>query len=356
MTSTAPAVEPLTSAATMNPTLSPAANVRKVAVIDLTDLRHPDVTRRTRLGQEIARACSEVGFFYIVNHGVSPARIERMFGIARDFFSLPLDDKLALSMARNDSYRGYLPMKTIGNDPAMKGLLLESFHAWQEHAADDPGLLAGHPLHGENPWPLQIPGMREEVMAYAAQVTALARDLIRICALGIGLPEDTFLRYFERPLSLLRLIHYPPQEPSETEGRFGTRPHTDNCAFTILAQDDTGGLEIMGDDGQWLGVPPLEGSYVINLGEMMKIWTNGMFMATPHRVINRSGKERYSIPFFMNPTHDAVIRPILKDAGSGKAEPVFHSTVGIEEGLTSGEILMRLYRRIWPSTHAQAVV
>ncbi|VTU15205.1 2-oxoglutarate-dependent ethylene/succinate-forming enzyme [Variovorax sp. PBL-H6] len=339
----------------MNAVLNANRNASKVAIIDLTDLRSPDIAGRKRLGEEIARACSEVGFFYIVNHGIAKEKIERMFDIARQFFSLTDEQKQKLSMANNNSYRGYLPMKTTGNDPTMKGLLLEAFHAWQEHAPGDPGVAAGKPLHGVNVWPAQLAGMHEEVMAYAGTVTALARDLLGIAALGIGLPEDTFLRHFDQPLSLLRLIHYPPQEPSETEGRFGTRPHTDNCAFTILAQDDTGGLEIMGEDGEWVGVPPVADSYVINLGEVMKIWTNGMFMATPHRVINRSGKERYSIPFFMNPTHDALVCPILEDAGKGKAEPVFHTTVGIEEGLTSGEILMRLYKRIWPSIDGQQV-
>lgn len=339
----------------MNAVLNANRNASKVAIIDLTDLRSPDIERRKRLGDEIARACREVGFFYIVNHGIPKAKIQRMFEIARQFFGLTAEQKQQLSMANNNSYRGYLPMKTTGNDPSMKGLLLEAFHAWQEHAPGDPRVAAGKPLHGVNVWPAQLPGMHEEVMDYAGMVTALARDLIGIAALGIGLPEDTFLRHFDEPLSLLRLIHYPPQEPSETEGRFGTRPHTDNCAFTILAQDDTGGLEIMGEDGEWVGVPPVADSYVINLGEVMKIWTNGMFMATPHRVINRSGRERYSIPFFMNPTHDALVRPILEDAGTGKAEPVFHTTVGIEEGLTSSEILMRLYKRIWPSIDGQRV-
>lgn len=327
----------------------------EVAIIDLDDVRHHDEDQRRRLGERIACACRDVGFFYIVNHGIPQQRIDRMFDLAKAFFSLPVDEKLKLSMAHNSSYRGYLPMKTIGNDPAMKGLLLEAFHAWQEHAPDDPGIREGRPLHGVNPWPAQLPQMRHEVMAYAGMVTQLARDLIGIAALGVGLPEDTFLKHFDNPLSLLRLIHYPPQEASEADGRYGTRPHTDNCAFTILAQDDTGGLEILGDNGQWIAVPPVPNSYVINLGEVMKIWTNGLFMATPHRVINRSGRERYSIPFFMNPTHDAIITPILSKAGDGRAEPVFHTTVGLQEGVTSGEILMRLYKRIWPSVEAQTV-
>jgi len=326
-------------------------NTQKIAVVDLTDLRSNDPVVRRRLGEEVARACSEVGFFYIVNHGIPEGQMARMFELAEEFFRLPQQQKLELSMANNNAYRGYLPMKTTGGDPAMKGLLLESFHVWQSGSPGDGQDAAAT----QNPWPASMPSMQQEVLDYCARVSALARGLLRVAALGIGLPEDTFLRYFDDPLSLLRLIHYPPQEPSETEGRFGTRPHTDNCAFTILAQDETGGLEILGEGGEWLGVPPLEGSYVINLGEVMKIWTGGMFMATPHRVINRSGRERFSIPFFMNPTRDAVIRPILERAASGKAEPVFHTTVGIEEGLTTEEILMRLYRRIWPSRAGQLV-
>ncbi len=339
----------------MSAILSASRSAQKVAIIDLTDLRNSDEVKRRRLGEKIAGACQDVGFFYIVNHGIPQEKIARMFNVAEEFFALPLDQKSLLSMANSNSYRGYLPMKTIGRDSALKGLLLEAFHAWQEHPAGDPGIAQGKPLHGVNVWPERMPGMREEVVEYAALVTDLARNLISIVALGIGLPEGTFLKYFDSPLSLLRLIHYPPQEPSETDDRFGTRPHTDNCAFTLLAQDDTGGLEILDDKGEWVGVPPVPGSYVINLGEVMKIWTNGLFMATPHRVINRSGRERYSIPFFMNPTYDSVIAPILSTTPSGKVEPVFHSTVGIEEGLTSGEILMRLYRRIWPSMDGQTL-
>jgi len=324
-----------------------------VAVLDLAQLRHPDLAVRRDLGRRLVDVCRTVGFFYIVNHGVSSVLTDRMFDLARTFFDLPPEQKAALSMANSKHWRGYLPMQQLGNDPGLKGNELESFHVWQEHAADDPDVLAGKPLHGITPWPEAMPGMREEVLAYVAGVTRLARDLVAIAALGLDLPEATFLRFFDKPMALLRLLHYPPQSPSSLEnGRFGTRPHTDNGAFTLLAQDDTGGLEIRGESGEWIGVPPIPGSFVVNLGEAMKVWTNGLLLATPHRVINRYGRERYSIPFFLNPSYDAVIAPILQErAGKVELAPTFHSTVDPDRPVTSGEILTRLYRRIWPSAN-----
>ncbi|WP_322101899.1 isopenicillin N synthase family dioxygenase [Paraburkholderia sp. J41] len=328
---------------------------RPVPVIDLATLRDADLGVRRRLGKQIAAVCEDVGFFYIVNHGVSAARIARMFELGERFFALPQQDKLALSMANSRDYRGYLPMKMIGGDRQMTGNLLESFHVWHERAPEDADVLAGKPLHEPNVWPSALPALRDEAIAYAHTATQLASDMMRVIALGLDLPEDTFVRYFERPISLLRFIHYPPQPPVSDVERFGTRPHTDNGVFTLLAQDDTGGLEIMDREGEWVAVPPLAGSFVINLGEMMKVWSNGRFLATPHRVINRYGKERYSLPFFLNPGYDTIIAPILEKRAA-TAAPVFHTTVDPDANDTCGEILTRLYHRIWPSRDRQQTV
>lgn len=332
----------------MNTTPPVETQGTRIPLLDLTRLRHPDIDVRRKLGRELAELCRTVGFFYIVNHGVDVAKIDGMFYQAKRFFALPEHEKVALSMTSNPHWRGYLPMRMLGNDAEMKGNMLESFHVWQEHADDDPGLLANKPLHARNIWPAALPGLRPAALAYVAEVTELAKQMMRLAALGLDLPEDTFVRYFTNPISLLRLIHYPPQQPADPADIYGTRPHTDNGAFTLLAQDQTGGLEIMGPDGDWLPVPPVAGSFVINLGEMMKVWTNGLFRATPHRVINKFGKDRYSSPFFLNPDYDHVVAPVMHGE-AGAVEPVFHTTVGRDEAATCGEILTRLYRRIWPS-------
>ena len=323
--------------------------VGEVVILDMTDLRHPDIEVRRRLGRELVRACTEVGFFYIVNHGVRQPQIEGMFDLGRSFFALPEEDKQAISMAGNEHFSGYLPMKLSG-DAAMKGTLMEAFHAWREPAPGQPRTFAGKPMNDANVWPRALPGMRSEVSRYVDAVSALTCDLLKIAALGIDLPEQVFLRYFEEPLSLLRLIHYPPQSPSdESDGRFGIRPHTDNCALTLLLQDGTGGLQILGRDREWVDVAPVAGSYVVNIGETMKLWTNGLFKATPHRVINRSGRQRYSVAFFMNADDGARVTPMLEETRAAGFEPKFHSTVPLDEGATAGEVLHRLYSRIYPT-------
>lgn len=322
----------------------------EVAILDIADLRHPDLDIRRRLGRELVRACTEVGFFYIVNHQLPQTRIDRMFELTRRFFDLPSEDKQAVSMARNDHFSGYLPQKLSG-DANLKGTLMEAFHAWMEPADGRKQSFAGKEMSNANVWPRPLPDMQTEVTQYIDAVARLTRDLLKVAALGIDLPEETFLRFFQSPLSLLRLIHYPPQDSTDlVDGRFGIRPHTDNCALTLLLQDDVGGLQILGKDREWIDVTPIPGSYVINLGETMKLWTNGLFKATPHRVINRSGRQRYSIAFFMNADDNARITPMLQEARSGGVEPVFHSTVPLDDESTAGEVLHRLYARIYPSS------
>jgi isopenicillin N synthase-like dioxygenase len=339
----------------MNAQTQDSNATREVAILDMTDLRHPNVEVRRELGRRLVRACIDVGFFYIVNHGMPQAQVDDMFALVDNFFSLPPHERNAISMARNEHFSGYLPMKSSG-DATMSGTLMEAFHAWREPAEGETQYFAGKVMNDANVWPRSLPGMREEVSRYVDAVTQLTCDLLRIAALGIDLPEETFLRYFKAPLSLLRLIHYPPQTPSDqANGRFGIRPHTDNCALTLLLQDDKGGLQILGKDREWVDVEPIPGSFVINLGETMKLWTNGLFKATPHRVINRSGKQRHSIAFFMNADDDARISPMLQETRSGTVEPIFHSTVTLSDDASAGEILHRLYARIYPTASSNHI-
>jgi isopenicillin N synthase-like dioxygenase len=143
---------------------------------------------------------------------------------------------------------------------------------------------------------------------------------------------------------MLRLLHYPPQSP--TEDAIGSQPHTDSGAVTILAQDNAGGLEAVNDLGQWTKVAPIKDSFVVNIGEMMKLWSDGRFSATPHRVINVSGKDRISIPFFANPDFDEVIAPVIAAEKRGRE---LHLVGHVERGtaLTSGDIMLRSWNRLW---------
>ncbi|MPS28317.1 MAG: isopenicillin N synthase family oxygenase [Alcaligenaceae bacterium] len=329
----------------------------EVPVIDLSVLQSGDPAVYRDIAHRIAEASHTMGFFYVVNHGMPASRIDAMFEVARRFFALPLEEKMAIRLALSDKYRGYLPFKMMGADPSLKGNLHEAFQIHAELPPDHPAVLAGKPLHGANQWPASLPGLRTAMLDYFRDMSALSQTFLRMFAAGLDLPPDSFTRYFQNPMMQLRIMHYPPQEPTESGDHLGTRPHTDSGAFTFLAQDEVGGLEILSPAGDWITVPPLRGSFVMNIGEMMKIWTDGMYAATPHRVINRYGLERYSMPFFATPDFDAVITPQLSNPDREKAAemPRFATSVAGDRPITCGEILTYLYGRIWPSTKVQRV-
>ena len=238
---------------------------------------------------------------------------------------------------------------TKGKDPKIKENLQEAFQIHPELPADDPRVLAGKKLHGTNPWPSAMPDLKPRMMRYYVQMWDLAQELLRLFAIGLDLPEDIFMKFFHEPMLMLRLLHYPPQNPQEITDHIGTRAHTDSGAFTILAQDDTGGLEVCNVDGEWIGVPPIEGSFVINIGEMMKVWTDGTFAATPHRVINRYGRERYSVPFFVTSDYDAIIEPMMRNPEQNNKAPEFATSLPLDRSSVCGEILSHLYWRIYPA-------
>lgn len=322
-----------------------------IPVIDLGAMRG-DADARRALGAQIAQACADLGFFYIVNHGIDPAHLDALYVVADRFFALDETEKMSVALSSATAYRGYLPLKVMTQKPTfaaseaeLKGNLYEAFQIHRELPPDDPDVIAGKPLHGANRWPASMPELRERMLAYFDEMDAFARSMLGLFALGLDLPEHRFDEYFRKPMMQLRMIHYPPQDPGDLGENIGLRPHTDSGAFTLLAQDPVGGLEIQTRDGDWIRIPPLDGSYVVNLGEMMRTWTAGILLATPHRVVNRSGKERFSIPFFATPDYDAKLAPLVKNPNIIDA-PVFATAVSSE---TCGAHLVALYDRIWPA-------
>jgi len=330
-----------------------------VPIIDLAPMYSGDAAARRALADEIAQACVDLGFFSIVNHRIPDADVGAMFAAAEQFFALPQADMMAVEISKATHYRGYVPLKLMSQMPTfaaaqeeLKGNLYEAYQIHAELPPDDPDVLAHKPLHAANPWPAALPGLRAVMLSYYARLGAFADELLKLFALGLDLPEMALHRFFRKPMMQLRMIHYPPQDPADPGQNMGLRPHTDSGAFTVLAQDAVGGLEVLTRSNEWIEVPPLAGSFVINLGEMMKVWSDGTLLATPHRVVNKYGKERYSIPFFMTPDFDALIEPLVHNPHKADA-PSFATSVSADERRTCGEILVRLYDRIWP-THAGA--
>lgn len=286
-----------------------APNGAGVPVVDVAALASVDQATRRLAAAALRDTFETIGFAYVVGHGVGAATIDAAFEASRAFHALPLDTKLALRI--NRAHRGYMPMasSTIVTSSVAKVTrpnLSESLMVMHELAEDDPDVLAARPLQGPNQWP-DLPGFRAAILAYNAALEALARRLASALALAFELDEAWFEPHFVRPTTWLRLLHYPPQPPDDAADQFGSAPHTDYGFLTILAQDPTGGLEVRARDGAWISAPPVENTFVVNVGDILMRWTDDVLLSTPHRVRNVSGRDRYSIPFFFDPSMETVV-------------------------------------------------
>lgn len=260
----------------------------------------------------IGRACREHGFFYVVGHGVGPDLQRRLEDATRAFFAMDPATKREVRMELGGrAWRGYFQVGdelTSGRPDVKEGIYFGS-----ELSDDDPRVRAGLPLHGPNLFPAGIPGFRDVVLDYLAALTDLGHALMRGVAMSLGLEPGHFRdRYMRDPTILFRTFHYPPVEVG-TES-WGVGEHTDYGVLTILKQDDVGGLQVK-SGGEWIDAPPVEDSFVCNVGDMLDRMTRGLYRSTPHRVRNVSGRDRYSFPFFFDPSWDARIEPLdLREA------------------------------------------
>ena len=266
-----------------------------------------------------ADAYGSTGFGYIVNHGIDDNLIEGVFEASRNFHALPLEQKLSVEL--NHLHRGYIPINTSTD---VNSKLAEvkrpnqsaSFMMMREDPAEDSATY----LSGPNQWP-DLPGFQNTLETYAAALTSLGQNLMRIALQAAGVTDDSVMSYFQVPTIWLRLLHYPPTPETGPADLYGSAPHTDFGCLTILAQDDVGGLQVKAPSGQWVDAPKIPGSFVVNVGDMLHRMSNGRLLSTPHRVINRSGRERYSCPFFFDPHVSLDVTP-LPGTGAPRFEPI----------------------------------
>jgi isopenicillin N synthase-like dioxygenase len=289
-----------------------------IPVIDIAPLAEPESAAAAEASRALCAAYEDLGFAYVTGHGVPRRLIDDCFTASRDFHAAPLERKRALAI--NEHHRGYLGLATqtlVTSTVARntKPNLSESFLVMHEVAPGAPHY--GEPLQGPNQWPGWLPAFRPTVEAYIAALEIVARRLLHAFTLGLGLERDFLAPVFAEPTTFLRLLHYPPHPPDAPDGQFGAAPHTDYGCMTLLAQDESGGLQVRRPDGVWLDAPPRPDAFVLNLGDLMPRWSNGRFNSTPHRVLNRSGRDRYSLPYFFDPSMDAVIECLPGCAGPG---------------------------------------
>ena len=275
-------------------------------IVDLSSPHENDQASLARIVTDVGAACRDVGFFYAVNHGVDAGLIAEAFAQSRRFFALPVAEKQALAIEEIGGNRGYSGLMHEALDPGRGPDMKEAFNVGLELAPDDPELMAGKPFRARNAWP-NLPHFRKTLLAYYAACAALGARLHRAFAQDLGLGPDFFADKFDRPMATLRLLRYPtPQEGL----RIGAGAHTDYGNLTLLATDDVGGLEVRTRAGQWMAAPFVSGAFVVNIGDCLMRWTNDVYVSTPHRVVNRSAKERYSIAFFYDPNPDAMVETI----------------------------------------------
>jgi isopenicillin N synthase-like dioxygenase len=319
-------------------------------VIDMSPLLAPEPAGWRAVADAIAAACEDDGFFFVVGHGISDATLAELETQARAFFALPTAQKEAVAMAHGGAaWRGWFPFRgelTSGRPDDKEG-----FYLGEELPPDDPRVRAGWPLHGANLWPAAQPALRHAVKAFMAGADRAAAALMRGVSLALGLDADHFARaYLENPTILFRLFRYPPTAPQA----WGVGEHTDYGLITLLAQDQAGGLEVKSRKG-WIDVPPLPGALVCNIGDMLERLTGGRFVSTPHRVVNRTGRERVSFPFFYDPDWTAVMTPIPSAYPTGPSEPRWDGASVHAFSGTYGEYLLAKVGKVFPALKAAAL-
>jgi isopenicillin N synthase-like dioxygenase len=281
-------------------------------VIDLGGLPDDEAAEVT-IGRQLDEAFRGAGFCYFSNTGIDPTLVEAVFDASRRFHALPMPAKRAI--ATNSFHRGYIAPKSSLIETSSVARVTrpndsDSFMLMHEVPPDDPRF--GTFLNGPNQWPCGLADFREPVRAYDRVMHDFCRRLLRPIARALDLPPDAFRRYFKQPTTFLRLLHYPPQGVDAPDDAFGSAPHTDFGFITILAQDDVGGLEVRPRGGDWIAAPPIPGTFVVNVADMLARWTNDRWRSTPHRVKSLSGVDRFSCPYFFDMDLDCTVACLEK--------------------------------------------
>jgi isopenicillin N synthase-like dioxygenase len=281
-------------------------------VLPTLDLRRFDAggPERAAFLSELRSAAGGVGFFYLNGHGLDDKLIQDALSISRRFFALPEQDKLAIEMVNSPHFRGYnrAGFEHTRGKPDWR----EQVDIGPERDAlpFDRSAPPWTRLQGPNQWPAALPELKPTLLAYQERATALAIRVLRAFAAALEQPENVFEPiYTPAPNQLVKIIRYPGR-PAE-EGDQGVGAHKDSGFVTILLQEKQGGLQVQGEDG-WIDAPPVTGTFVVNIGEILELASNGYLRANVHRVVSPPvGTDRLSLAFFLGARLDATV-PVLE--------------------------------------------
>lgn len=335
--------------------------MEKIPVIDVSNLKNGESAVKLEPTLELfRRSLSELGFFYVANHGISETLQDELISLSQKFFAEDLDFKMQISMDKGGlAWRGYFPPggELTSGRPDRK----EGIYFGRELSADHPSVKAKVALHGPNQWPTgpEYSRYKELTLEYMNELTELGHLLMEGIALSLGLERRYFrARFTEDPTILFRIFNYQKHVWKDGDDEWGVREHTDYGFLTLLRQDDSGGLQVKSRRGGWIDAPPIRGTLVVNIGDMLEVWTHGIFKATPHRVKNQGQRDRISLPFFFDPGWKSKLQPIeiallpaelLKRVKSEKSDR-WDSLIlmSLPQDLIYGEFLWEKVKKVFP--------
>ena len=297
--------------------------MNELPIVDMSGVREGNSQRVAQAAAEIHAAFTTVGFLYIANHGLAESVIAEALREAQGFFRQPVEKKREVAI--NKRHRGFNALGDALMYEATKPDYKEFYTMGLELGEDDSDVVAGEPLRGPNNWPTDRPGLRRAMTRYYDEIGRCGADLLTCVAVSLGLDAGFFKDKYLKRLQRTQIIYYPPHPQGATPDTFGLAPHTDFGCITLLWQDQNGGLEVLERQSkQWIAAKPIPGTLVVNVGDLLGRWSNDRYASTPHRVINKSGRERFSIATFYDPDFKAVVDP--RQLGAAEAECKYEPT------------------------------
>lgn len=301
--------------------------------IPIIDLKNHSQQQQCAL---IDAACRDTGFFVLKGHEVSAALVEQTFAQSQRFFRLSATEKMASWKAHEIDDRGYFPAGLqaldYGTPPDLSEFIMLGLEVDKEH----PFVQAKIPMYGPNPWPIGLEKWRETMQQYQAATIDLSKQLLRLVAMNLDLPLDYFDERATLPIASLKLAWYPPRPTNAQVNQHGVGAHTDWGALTLVAGDGTPGLQVRTSEGEWLDVPTIPDSFIVNVGDMLQRWTNDIYRSGVHRVLSTPNQERFSLVLFFDMDYHASLQ-CIPSCASAQTPPKY-------ELMLAGEYLMSRYK------------
>ncbi|KAI5917425.1 2og-Fe oxygenase family protein [Camillea tinctor] len=305
-----------------------------IPTIDLSEIDSSSTEARKHIANQIYKACHECGFFYIKSHGIPEDVIKHTLALLKRFFALNIDTKMDAHVQKNPAIRGYEPMLETKLDPRTQGDIKEAFtmgdcviEPEQNYTGKTGQSPPSHITQSQNIWPRNEPWWREGLYNYYNYILPLSMKLVKLFALAFDLPETAFDGFFKFPITGMRALYYPPTPVDKDSASVGLGAHSDFSWLTLVLQDEVPALEVLNQDGIWIDAPPQPNTFVCNVGQYLERQTNGRFPATVHRVRNRTGRARYSLPFFL--TMDPDVELDVLDCCKSDTDPPKYEKINV---------------------------